>query len=65
MFPTLILIGIVLAGTLIVISLMQLGMAVMDDVSRALWALIILAIPVLGSVVFFIVSPGERGQRRG
>ena len=42
----------------IVMSLIKLGKAKLDEVSRFLWALLILILPIVGSLAFFLVRPG-------
>ncbi len=37
--------------------------APIDEISRVLWALVIMIVPILGSAVFFIVSPGTASTK--
>lgn len=41
------------------IALFALRRARLTGISQALWALLIIAIPILGALAFFIVSPRE------
>ncbi|MBA3053081.1 MAG: hypothetical protein ABII20_03975 [Candidatus Omnitrophota bacterium] len=45
----------------IVMSLIRLGHAKLDEIPRFLWALLILGFPIVGSLAFFLVAPG-RGE---
>jgi len=38
--------------------LKKLGRAKLDEITRFLWTLLILLLPVVGSVAYFIVNPG-------
>jgi putative copper export protein len=44
---------------LVVYALLALRRRTLNATAKALWALIILAIPVLGAVAFFIVQPQD------
>ncbi len=44
---------------LALIALLGLRRRPMDEVARFLWALLIVAAPVIGPLVFFIVHPGR------
>ena len=33
---------------------------VLDDVTRAIWALAIISVPIMGAVAFVIIQPGQR-----
>ena len=59
-FAMFFLLFILLAGVcaFIVASLLKLKRARVDEVSRVLWAFLIVLLPVAGSAVFFIVNPG-------
>ena len=59
-FPVFLMLFILLIGVcaFIVASLVKLRRAEIDEVSRVLWAFLIVLIPVGGSAVFFIVNPG-------
>ena len=36
----------------------------MDETSRAVWALAIVAIPIMGALAFWIMQPGQEGAAR-
>lgn len=36
----------------------------LDETSRAVWALAIVAIPIMGALAFWIMQPGEQGPVR-
>ena len=40
-------------------ALFHLRRREMDDTSRAVWALAIIAIPIMGAVAFVIMQPGQ------
>jgi hypothetical protein len=40
-------------------ALRQLKASGLDDLSRAVWALAIVAIPIMGALAFWILQPGE------
>jgi len=44
---------------LAILCLINLGKRQMPETPKALWALIILIIPVFGAIAFLIVRPGE------
>lgn len=58
----LLIVMLVVAGVaaLTVLALLKLRQAPIDEVARVLWAFLILSIPVLGPVAFYIVDPGSR-----
>ncbi|MGF1450717.1 MAG: PLDc N-terminal domain-containing protein [Opitutales bacterium] len=58
-FGVLITIGLVV---LVIVSLLKLKDAYLDDLARVMWALIILFFPLFGSIVFLIVDPGRPGR---
>jgi hypothetical protein len=33
---------------------------VLDDVTRAIWALAIISVPIMGAIAFVIIQPGQR-----
>jgi hypothetical protein len=33
---------------------------VLDEVTRAIWALAIISVPIMGAVAFVIIQPGQR-----
>jgi hypothetical protein len=33
---------------------------VLDDVTRAIWALALISVPIMGAVAFVIIQPGQR-----
>jgi uncharacterized membrane protein YhaH (DUF805 family) len=47
--------------TLSVFALLRLRTRTLPEVARAVWAALILIIPVLGALAFFIVQPGDKG----
>ncbi len=40
-------------------ALRELKARSMDETSRAVWALAIIAIPIMGALAFWIMQPGE------
>ena len=50
----------IVAIVLIVVSLLQLGRCRLTEIIRFLWVLLILLMPVIGSIVFFLVRPGKQ-----
>lgn len=50
----------IVAIVLIVMSLVQLGRSRLTEIIRFLWVLLILLMPVVGSIVFFLVRPGKQ-----
>ncbi|HSM25308.1 MAG TPA: PLDc N-terminal domain-containing protein [Anaerolineaceae bacterium] len=55
-FIFLLLIGWVVAS---IVALFALRQAKLSSISKALWVLIILGIPVLGVIAYFIIRPTE------
>ncbi len=53
---------LVLVGwiVLVIAAFVRLRRCKMDQAARALWVLIIVLIPVVGALAFFIVKPGNR-----
>jgi hypothetical protein len=47
-------------AALAVLALLKPRQAPIDEVARVLWAFLVLSIPVLGPVAFYIVDPGSR-----
>ena len=47
---------------LVLWALFNLRRAQLAEINKALWALIIIAVPILGSLAFFIVKPGKTNQ---
>jgi len=45
-----------------IIALLALRRKHLTGTNQALWALLIVAIPILGALAFFIVRPGEKNQ---
>ncbi len=45
-------------------ALRELKGRALDDTSRAVWALAIVAIPVMGALAFWIMQPGEQRSAR-
>ncbi len=45
---------------LVIAAFVRLRRCRMDQVARALWVLIIVLIPIVGALAFFIVEPGKR-----
>ncbi len=52
---------LILAGWLVlaIVTLTRLRRCRLDDTARVLWVIVILLIPLLGAVAFFIVRPGK------
>lgn len=57
---SLIVIPTIVAIVLIVVSLLQLGRCRLTEIIRFLWVLLILLMPGIGSIVFFLVKPGKQ-----
>lgn len=49
---------------LALVALLALRRRPMDEISRFLWALLIVFVPILGPVVFFIVRPESLDAER-
>lgn len=47
---------------LVLWALFTLRRAQLAEINKALWSFIIIAIPLLGSLAFFIVKPGKENQ---
>ena len=47
---------------LMVIGLLVLRGRTMDEIARALWAWVVVLVPVLGPVAVFLVNPGQAGR---
>jgi|GEM_PF-2330708 hypothetical protein len=47
---------------LMVIGLLMLRSRTMDEIARALWAWVVVLVPVLGPVAVFLVNPGQAGR---
>ena len=47
---------------LAVLALLQLRRQSMADTARAIWAVLILIIPILGAAAFWIVKPGQQNH---
>jgi len=47
---------------LMVIGLLILRSRTMDEIARALWAWVVVLVPVLGPVAVFLVNPGQAGR---
>jgi len=45
-----------------VIGLLMLRSRTMDEIARALWAWVVVLVPVLGPVAVFLVNPGQAGR---
>lgn len=45
-----------------IIALLALRRSHITGTSQALWALLVVAIPILGALAFFLVKPGEKNQ---
>ena len=56
---------LILAGWLVldIVALMRLRRCQLDDTARVLWVIVILLIPLLGALAFFIVRPGKPRPR--
>jgi len=52
----LILVGWVVLG---IVALMRLRRSQLDEIARVLWVIVIVLIPVMGALAFFIVNPGK------
>ena len=52
---------LILVGWLVlaIVALTRLRRCRLDDTARVLWVIVILLIPLLGAVAFFIVRPGK------
>ncbi len=52
---------LILAGWLVldIVALTRLRRCRLDDTARILWVIVILLIPLLGALAFFIVHPGK------
>ena len=52
---------LILAGWLVltIVALTRLRRCQLDDTARVLWVIVILLIPLLGALAFFVVSPGK------
>ena len=52
---------LILAGWLVmgIVALTRLRRCQLDDTARVLWVIVILLIPLLGAVAFFVVRPGK------
>ncbi len=59
---------LILAGWLVLatVALTRLRRCQLDDTARVLWVIVIVLIPLMGALAFFIVSPGKPrpGQER-
>lgn len=63
--------AIIRAGFSCLIPLLWLGLSIaalfmlrkrrLGDTARALWAILIVLVPVLGAIAFWIVSPNDEG----
>ena len=47
---------------LVLWALFNLRRAQLAEINKALWALLIIAVPILGSLTFFIAKPGRVNQ---
>ena len=45
-----------------IIALLALRRSHLTETNQAIWALLVVAIPILGALAFFIVRPGENDQ---
>lgn len=56
---------LILAGWLAMAfaALIRLRGRQLDDVARVLWAILIVVVPLLGALAFFIVQPGAAERR--
>ena len=52
--------ALVLWVVLSIIALVSLRDRVMDDTAKAIWAVAVIAVPILGPVALWIVSPGAK-----
>jgi hypothetical protein len=52
---------LILAGwpVLAIVALTRLRRCRLDDTARVLWVIVILLIPLMGAVAFFVVRPGK------
>jgi hypothetical protein len=41
-------------------ALRELKGCALDETSRAVWTLVIVAVPIMGALAFWIMQPGER-----
>ena len=54
----LLVVGIVVYVVPTLIALVRLGHRQIDEVARVLWAFLIVGLPLLGAIAFFLVQPG-------
>jgi len=45
-----------------IIALLALRRSRLTGISQAIWALLVVAIPILGALAYFIVKPSEKNQ---
>jgi cytochrome bd-type quinol oxidase subunit 2 len=52
---------LILVGWLVlaIVALMRLRHCQLDEIARALWVIIVVLMPFVGALVFFIVRPGS------
>lgn len=57
---------LILVGWLVIaiLALIRLRHRRMDERSRTLWVILILLVPLLGGLAFFLVRPGKSGRRQ-
>jgi hypothetical protein len=49
---------------LALLALFRLRQRNISDVARALWAILVVIVPLLGAIAFFVIQPGEDRQHR-
>jgi hypothetical protein len=45
--------------TLAVLALLQLRRLNLNEIARAIWAALVVVVPLLGAIAFWIVRPGQ------
>ncbi|MEJ2302968.1 MAG: PLDc N-terminal domain-containing protein [Anaerolineales bacterium] len=48
-----------------ILTLLQLRRRDIPEVARAIWVALIIIVPYLGALAYWLVKPGERPQNRG
>jgi hypothetical protein len=58
---------LILAGWLVlaILALIRLRRCQLDDIARVLWVIVVVLVPFMGALAFFIVRPGNpRSSKR-
>jgi hypothetical protein len=50
---------------LAILAILQLRQRELPEVARAVWAAIILVVPLFGAIAFWLVQPGKEMQKGG